>query len=189
MTEITQEQYVELSKEYGLEIALIKAVEQVESNGDGYLSNEDLKILFEGHIFSKLTNGKYDKSNLTISYLKWVRTFYKGGIAEYDRLEEAYKLDALQALKSASWGTFQIMGFNYEVCGYSSVVDFVQDVRIGLYYCLKHFFTYCTNRKLIDKLKKKDWRGFAKSYNGLGYEKNSYHTKLENAYKKYKHAI
>jgi hypothetical protein len=38
---------------------------------------------------------------------------------------------------------------------------------------------------LINALKNKDWKAFARGYNGVGYAKNSYDIKLANAYKKW----
>lgn len=39
----------------------------------------------------------------------------------------------------------------------------------------------------MDKyLRKKDWAGFARRYNGSSYARRGYHTRLAKAYKKYK---
>ena len=37
---------------------------------------------------------------------------------------------------------------------------------------------------LVNALKNKDWKAFARAYNGVAYAKNSYDIKLANAYKK-----
>lgn len=189
MSKLTEKDYRDLSLKYNLEVALIKAVEEVESNGNGYLDNGLLKILFEAHIFSRFTKHKYDKTNLSISSLFWNRSLYKGGIKEYLRLEEAYSLDLESALKSCSYGSFQIMGFNYKICGYNNVYEFVSDVRMGLLYGLNQFIKYCIGTNILIHLKSYKWNTFAKLYNGLGYLKNKYNIKLKNAYHKYKNAI
>ena len=38
---------------------------------------------------------------------------------------EAAHLNRIAALKSASWGKFQLMGFNYKLCGFNSLQAFV----------------------------------------------------------------
>lgn len=58
-------------------------------------------------------------------YPKWEKGHYKGGMGEYDRLEQARKIHPEAADSSASWGMFQIMGFNYAACGKKSVESFV----------------------------------------------------------------
>ncbi len=110
------------------DVPAIKAVAEVESAGDGFLSDGRVKVLFEGHKFYKYTKGAYAQSHPTICYLKWTRAFYaKGpnpdvrGAGELARLDEAIALDRTAALMSASYGKFQIMGFNYEICGFENV--------------------------------------------------------------------
>ena len=179
---ITNEEYINLSNSYGLEIEVIKAVESVEANGNGYILNNLPKILFEAHIFHRLTHGKYDKKYLKLSSLVWNRSLYKGGINEYVRLSEAFDLNQEAALKSCSWGLYQIMGFNYASCGYETVYEFIEDVKKGLVYCLKQFLSYCNKNKLIGYLKNKNWVEFSRRYNGLSYAINKYHIKLKKAY-------
>ncbi|MEJ2621539.1 MAG: N-acetylmuramidase domain-containing protein [Candidatus Thiodiazotropha sp.] len=44
----------------------------------------------------------------------------QGGAAEHTRLKKTSTLNETAALKSAPWGKFQIMGFNYKAVGYSN---------------------------------------------------------------------
>ena len=55
---------------------------------------------------------------------KWKKTHYKGGLGEYTKLEKASHIHHKAALASASWGLFQIMGFNYAACGCKDVDEF-----------------------------------------------------------------
>lgn len=100
------------------------AVLTVETRGFGYLQNRCPQILFERHIFHKLTNGEYDDGNADISNGK--AGGYVGGQGEYDRLGKAMKLDWENALQSASWGIGQVMGFNYKVAGFGTVDAMIQ---------------------------------------------------------------
>ena len=170
----------------GTDIASIRAVADVESNGAGFLNDGKPKILFEGHIFSQFTNRKYDKTNSTLSYSDWTDKYYKGGLAEYKRFESASKLDEQAALKSTSWGKFQIMGFNHKSCGYSKVGDFVKAMKEGESKQLLAFINFLKSEKIAKYLISHEWSSFAKKYNGPLYKKNKYDIKLHDAYRKYK---
>jgi LysM repeat protein len=123
---MTHKDWQRAANSLGVDVAAIKAVAKVEAAGKGFLSNGSPVILFEAHQFSRLTTGRYDGTHPGISSPKWNRSLYQGGAAEHTRLREAAALDETAALKSASWGKFQIMGFNYKSAGYNSVRDFVK---------------------------------------------------------------
>lgn len=187
---ITDDKIIEISKETNLEPAALKAVILTESSGDGFLKSGKLKILFEGHIFwkeLKLQNIKpetYAPDNQDILYPVWTKKYYKGGEEEYDRLERAIKINRIAALKSTSYGLFQIMGFNYKKCGYFTTQDMINDFNVGENQQIKAFITFISGSK-YNALKNKDWATFAFLYNGSGYKKNQYDKKLENYYNKY----
>src|SRR5690349_16354590 len=110
---LTPADYQRAASALGCETAVIRAVDRVESAGSGMLLNGQPEILFEAHIFSRLTGGKYDTSHPHISSRSWNRSLYKGGAAEHGRLDEAVALNRTAALQSASWGRFQILGSNW----------------------------------------------------------------------------
>lgn len=181
----------------GIESALLKAVKLVESgNKDGFLDSGRPQILFEGHIMYRKLKKKYGKALAdqrtkeypTLVYPTWDRTMYKGGEAEWDRLYLAMEIDRELALQSASWGMFQIMGFNYRMCGCRTIDVFVERVSESHESQLKMICQFMFNSKCLKYLKEHNWREFAKRYNGAGYEKNNYHQKIENAYRNYKNA-
>lgn len=175
-----------------VDVPAIKAVAEVESGGDGFLSNGDIKILFEGHQFYKYTKGVYARSHPTICYPKWTSAFYcKGktdarGACELERLRQAQALDHKAALYSASYGKFQIMGFNYTLCGFTGVDEFVDFMKESEGNQLQAFCEYITNTNLDDPLRAHSWADFARRYNGPGYAKNAYDKKLAAAYTKHK---
>lgn len=167
------------------DVAAIKAVAEVESRGDGFLQNGKSKILFEGHIFYKYTKGKYKDSNPTICYTPWTTKYYLGGEKEYTRLEQAEQLDKHAARMSASYGKFQIMGFNFAACGFSTVDEFYDAMQLDEKSQLEAFCEYIKHVGLNNALREHKWESFAKAYNGPEYWKNKYHIKLANAYDKY----
>ena len=179
-TRFTDEAIEQAAKKIGCAVAAVRAVIDVESRG-GFLQDGRPKILFERHYFRRLTKGKYDQSNPDISAAKWGG--YAGGAAEYDRLSRAIKLDRDAALRSASWGAFQIMGDNCKICGFSNVEDFVKAMVAGEPEQLDAFVEFVKKSNLDDELTRLDWTGFARGYNGPAYATNHYDEKLAGAYK------
>lgn len=169
----------------GCEVAAIKAVAEVESGGrSGFLRNGQPKILFESRWFHKLTDGIYDATHPDISTPTWVRN-YAGGAKEYRRLEKAIALDRKAALKSASWGKFQVLGVNHEVAGFRGVEGFVKAQMKSEGKHLDAFVGFVERNRLDDELRDLRWADFARGYNGPGYKKNRYDTKMAAAYKKH----
>ncbi len=189
---LTDSDYERAAKKLGVDKNAVKTVAQVETSGDGFLSNGHPKVLFEGHYFHRLTGGQFDATNPTISYPHWTSKYYEGGLGEVtDRLDVAEQLDHTAALESASWGKFQIMGENYKQAGFSNVDDFVSAMNDNEGKQLDAFTNYIMNDKrtfngktMAQALKDKDWKTFARLYNGKGYKKNKYDTKLKHAYGK-----
>jgi hypothetical protein len=182
---LSEEDFIEAARELNCEAAIVKAVSEVESSGSGFLENGNPKILFEANIFSQETKHIYDNSHPDISSKKWNKALYKGGLAEYERLEKAKLLNFTAALHSASWGKFQIMGFNYALCGYQSVQLFVEDMYVSEKEHLACFLKFVKALKLDACLVNKDWAKFSAGYNGKGYKLNNYDVKLQKAYNKF----
>jgi hypothetical protein len=161
------------------QVAAVRAVIDVESRG-GFLADGRPKILFERHYFSRLTGHRFDGAHPDISNPKWGG--YKGGAAEYDRLGRAVNLDREAALRSASWGAFQIMGDNCKACGFATGEDFVKAMVSGEPAQLDAFVSFVKKNGLDDELIRCDWAGFARGYNGPAYKANKYDEKLKAAY-------
>lgn len=190
---LTDENSTQIAELLGCEPAVLKAVQQVETGGrGGFFSPGRPAILFEGHIFwtqlkKRGSNPEdYVKGNENILYPKWEKGRYKGGIGEYDRLEQARKINREAADASASWGMFQIMGFNYAACGEESIESFVRSMCESEFKQLLLTANFIKkNSQMLQALQAKDWVVFAKCYNGPAYAQNSYDVKLEAAYLKY----
>jgi hypothetical protein len=172
--------------------AAIKAVYEVEAGGAGFLGLRP-KLLFEGHIFWRLLqdSGKdaamLAHGNEDILFEKWTSAHYRGGLAEYERLDRACKLDPVAATRSASWGLFQIMGMNHAAAGFPNVDDFVMAMNRSEAAHLDAFAAFLLGtqhggKSLRDLLAAHDWPVFARAYNGPGYKKNRYDEKLRRAF-------
>lgn len=184
---LTREDFLDDAKLIGCEVEAIMAVAAVESRGGGFDPEGFPKTLFEGHWFHKLTKGKYTQSHPTLSYPTWTRVHYgKSWKEEKTRLNQAIALDRTAALQSASWGMFQIMGFNHAVCGYKTVQQFVNAMCKDENAQLEAFTQFIIQRGLADELRDRRWADFARHYNGPRYAENKYDIKLEQAYQKIK---
>lgn len=190
---LIDEDFTQVAELLGCEPAALKAVQQVETGGRGdFFSPGRPAILFEGHIFwtqlkKRGSNPEdYVKGNENILYPKWEKGHYKGGIGEYDRLEQARKINREAADASASWGMFQIMGFNYAACGEESIESFVRSMCESEFKQLLLTANFIKkNSQMLQALQARDWAVFAKCYNGPAYAQNRYDVKLEAAYQKY----
>lgn len=167
----------------GCDVPALRAVLQVEALGSGFLEDGRPKILFERHIFHRLTQGKFDTIAPTIS--SPVAGGYKGPEGEWLRLYLAMQFDAEAACQSASWGIGQVMGFNWKLCAEKSLLGFIlgmhhsEDAQLAMMANFIH-----SNAPMAQALRQHDWAGFAKLYNGSSFAKNAYDTKLASAYAK-----
>lgn len=188
---ISEAKFQEVSKDLGIEVAVLKAVAEVESSGEGFLADGQPKILFEPHIFWKnlvkrgIDPSLHIKGNEDIIYPKWKSGAYGKVSEQHSRLQRAVKINREAALESASWTSFQILGQNWKSMGYDSIQDFINDAYTDEDKHLDMFVKFVQANNLVRFLKSKEWRSFARGYNGSGFEKNKYHTKLEAAYRKY----
>lgn len=165
-------------------VASVKAVCQVEAPKGGFLPSGEPTILFERHKFSQFTRRKFDKAHPDIS--NRLRGGYLGGAAEHKRLQKAAALDRVAALKSASWGKFQIMGFNHAAAGFADIQAFINAMYHSEGAQLDAFVNYIlAERELHAALKARDWAEFARRYNGEAYAENAYDTKLAAAYRRF----
>lgn len=186
MKQVTEQGYQRAAKIIGCDIATIKAVTEVESGGSGFLPDGQCKILFEPHIFYRELQRKGITPKISdICYPKW-GTYKYGKVSEqHGRLQRAVAIDRECALKSASWGLFQICGFNFKACECNDVQEFVTRMIESEDSQLELFAQFIINSGYADELREKRWADFARLYNGSGFKKNQYDTKLAAAYKKF----
>lgn len=106
---------------------------------------------------------------------------------DYLRLINAFRLNKEAALKSASWGKFQVMGENFNRCGERTVDQFIEKMcrnEVGQIELLAGFIK--TNSKLWQAVKEKNWQLIAYHYNGPNYKNDTdYDVKLKESYEYY----
>lgn len=174
----------------GVDLATVKAINEVESRGCGFLDDGNPIILFERHVFYRLLSAKkFNMKDLTSRYPGIVNKSpggYVGGREEYTRLRVADTIDQVSALESCSWGIYQIMGYHWERLGYASIYDFVKAMRESEATQLDAFVRFVkSDNKLHEALKDKKWDEVARIYNGPNYKRNLYDIKLERAYDRF----
>lgn len=182
-TKLTNADFCRASKRLRCEVAAIKAVSQVESRGEPFYDDGFPVILFERHKFRAFTKGRFSKDHPDISGP--AGGYGKAGQNQRNKFNKAFALDPDAAMKSCSWGQFQIMGFNHELCGYRTVGAFVDAMKAGVDSQLDAFVSYVLKRSLDDELRRKNFYLFAEAYNGPNQEENNYSGKMETAYKKF----
>jgi hypothetical protein len=189
---ISESDYEAYAERLDVEVSAIMAVASVESGRLGGFYNGRPVIRYELHIFHKLTGGIYQKSHPHLSQPTFEagNKYHVGGQKnEWSLLYGAMILRDQdgrrrydEALSSASWGRFQIMGFNATKLGWSSVKAFVIDMFTSEVNHLEAFVRFCQNNNLIQYIKNKDWANFAYRYNGPKYKVNRYDKKMKEAY-------
>ncbi len=164
----------------GVGEADLRAVLAVETSGNGFLPDGRPKILFERHVFHRLTKGRHSADHPDISNPE--RGGYRGGAAEYGRLERAVALDRRAAFDSTSWGLGQIMGFNAAKVGYSDAEAMARDFAQGADAQVAAVARFIAASGAQAHLAAHDWAAFARVYNGPRFAENRYDEKLRRAY-------
>lgn len=213
MEELKEEDFLEAAQILDCEVEAIKAVAKVESANKGfydniidynfnYITNNFCFVLFnkrmpiilyERHIFYNLLNKTKNKEE--IEKAKKDSSIYNSlsgnygsasALNQYSKLQKAVSINPEIGYQSASYGMFQIMGFNYKSCGFNDLVDFLVAMEAGQKEQLKAFCNFIKSNNLQKYLKNKQWAEFAKRYNGPNYKKNNYDVKMQNEYNKLK---
>lgn len=178
------------AKQLGVPLASVKAVNAVESNGNGFLPDGRVSILFERHVFyARLQAHGVDPAPHAVRFPGIVnpkRGGYAGGAAEHARLATAAQVCRAAALEAASWGAFQIMGYHWEALGYESVEAFVASQQESEGAQLAAFVKFIEADPALHKaLIGRKWAAFARGYNGPAYAENLYDVKLARAYERF----
>lgn len=171
--------------ELGVKAAEVWTVVLVETDPPhgGFWANGKPQILYEQHIFHRLTNGRFDQSHPEISN-PVAGNYGASGEHQYERLAEAMSCDRNAALMSASWGIGQTMGNLFGDLGYASPDEMVAKLTLSEDEQLLAMAREIKHSSIDKALANHDWKTFARRYNGAGYERNHYDEHLQSAYAK-----
>lgn len=174
------------AKEHNLSAALLMSFVETESGGEGFDSKTGkILIQFEPAWFKKrepyAPSGKWSVNKVDRQEAEWIA------------FNDAFKISPKSAMESTSIGLPQIMGGNYKLCGFKTVDDFWDYMKIGLaehIECLIRFIKNSPN--LFNAFQSKNFHLMAVYYNGAGYQelakklkREPYNITLEKNYNKY----
>ena len=183
---LTDNDFRIVANELGVEVAAIKAVVRIEAGAscEGFWAPGVPVINFDRTMYSRMkaTTGKKAPSSATVP--AGIKSSY--GRSEWSQLIAARKVNMDKANMGTFWGMFQIGGFNWKACGCKDIDEFVERMSYSEFEQLELFATFIRNTDMLPALKEKNWASFARKYNGASYAKRGYHTKMANAYARFK---
>lgn len=192
---VGDEDIISIANQINVSPAILFAFKEIEGAGAGFFNDGRAVLLFERHCFYRdlVKNKGQALADSTFAMYPDIcnpkRGGYIGGKAEYTRMAKAATIDNEAALRSASHGMFQIMGFNHKACGYNNVVSMVSDFNTSEDLQLLAMAKFIKNNaRLYAAIQSLDFYTAAELYNGSAQDEGpglSYDARLKNAYLKY----
>ncbi|KAB2715565.1 N-acetylmuramidase family protein [Brucella intermedia] len=180
-----------MAKEAKIEPAALLAIAEVESGGRALHNvngGKEPAIRFEGHYFDRRLSGRlreYARSNgLSAPIAGRIRNPKSQG-ERWLLLERAMGLNKKAALESTSWGLGQVMGAHWEWLGYMTVDDLVAEARGSVAGQARLMLRFIEKAELLEVLKTRNWREFARRYNGPAFARNEYDKRMAEAYQRW----
>ena len=188
----------------GVPAANLLAFVEVESNGVAFAANGGQNralIRWEGHYFYRRLQN--DESALNEAVETGLAGQTAGSVPnprdQGDRyailtaamdLCRRHGLDPDLACECVSVGLGQVMAANWRSLGYQSAHDMIVEAHDetpekDIADQIEMMGRYLTANGLVDELQRGDWTALARAYNGPGYAKNAYDTKLAAAYRRW----
>jgi N-acetylmuramidase/Putative peptidoglycan binding domain len=183
---LTDDALAAAAQKLGCGVAEIWAIAFTETDPPygGFLVDKRPQILFERHIFSRLTDGRFDAVNPNISNPR-PGGYGAGGAHQHDRLSQAMGLDESAALQSASWGIGQVLGENYREAGFTSPEELARQVFASEDQQLIAVANEIVTDGVARALATHDWKTFARIYNGPNYAENDYDNRIRTWFEKF----
>lgn len=176
---ITEKEYANLANEFNVGISKVKAIDTVESNGQGFdPKTGKIVIQFEPHYFkriSKFVSGLWSLNKVDIQ------------IQEWKAFNDAFSKNQNAAMESTSIGRMQVMGEHWKRLGFSSVGqmwDFAKKSEANQLWLGLKFIA--TDRRLFNAVQAWDTKTIALLYNGKNYWIKGYDKKLKKAELKFR---
>lgn len=187
-----------------MDYAAAIAVFSVESTGEPFGPYMRPIIRFEVHKFwdfcGKWNPAKFDEHFRYDKKIRWTNHFFRkfttdpfvelhirGPESQQREWEAFYVASGLvngavdAAIQATSFGFGQLLGVHYERLGYEKPTDFLE-AQFSLSAQLHDFFKFIrTDVKLLAAIETKDWKTFARIYNGTG-QVDTYSAWLSEAY-------
>lgn len=182
----------QIAARINVEPAALLAVAEVESAGKAFATvngRAEPLIRFEGHYFDRRLSGQ----KRARARAEGLASPKAGGVpnpssqpARWALLERAAAIDENAAYESVSWGVGQVMGAHWESLGFGNVGELVSLCRSSVGGQVDLMARFIVKNGLAPALRSRDWAAFARGYNGAGYKKNAYDTKMAKAYARWR---
>ncbi len=186
--------YIKAADFLGAPEAYFRAVVQVEAASKFFNRDGTPLLAFEPHVFYRSLPKplKEDAVDKGLAHPKWGKLPYlRSQKARYRQLAAARKIHDGAGLKACSYGGPQILGENFELCGFRSVQKFCAAMATDGDTQLMAMASFIHNSKkrvrskvtgdrmnAHQALQAGDFYVFAEIYNGPAQEKNDYEGKL-----------
>lgn len=180
-----------VARERNLHAPTLVAVVEAESNGVPFTKVDGRNVplvRIEGHYFDRLVPASKQKQARAAGLASPKAGVVKNPKSQADRyrmFQLMCDIDKDAAIMSCSWGVGQVMGVHWQKLGFGSASEFHTFIMSGLRSQVEVMVRFIENAGLIDELKRQDWAGFARIYNGPRYRDNKYDTKMAAAYARY----
>ncbi|MDE5970680.1 MAG: N-acetylmuramidase family protein [Muribaculaceae bacterium] len=192
-TSLTEADMQAAADSLGVELAVIKAVIEVEAGHShcGIIAPGIPLVVFQRSVFLK--KAEKNRADLKRAKKEFSELFsttpnrsLSRNLRHYNLLKQAMDVDYNAAIESTFWGMFQIGGFNWKRCGASSPEEFAFRMSLSEKEQLRYFTKFIQRGDMLQSLRDKNWERFAVVYNGPAFRRHSYHVRLAEAYKKHK---
>ncbi|MDJ0626567.1 MAG: N-acetylmuramidase domain-containing protein [Candidatus Caenarcaniphilales bacterium] len=175
----------EQAQENNIERAILRAIIDVESSGNGFYKKGEsfegkCKVRFEPDYFEKFSGARpfFIPGSISTKEAKSYSEY-----TDRNAYEQALIQSPSSTILASSFGLGQIMGFNYQGVGFNSLYEFSRAMESSEYDQLLAMIKFITsNQELAKAAKNKDFAKVASLYNGKTYKEVSYDKKLESAY-------
>lgn len=191
---LTEADYREVAADLGVETAAIKAIVEIETGRTrkGFHAEGKPIINFDLALFRRAAarRGVNLSKHQSSPALQPVNISKYGSqqAAQQARFDAAMSIDSVAAIESTFWGMFQIGGFNWRKCGCASAGEFAERMSRSERDQLDLFAEFVKSTGLVKHLRTKNWRAFARGYNGPSYAARNYHNRMAASYARHKKA-
>lgn len=186
---------ISMASHADIEPAALLAVAEVESGGRALFPVADRKepaIRFEGHYFDRRLSGRIREQARQMGLASPDAGRVRNPKTQRERwvlLERAMSIHRQAALESTSWGLGQVMGAHWEWLSYQSIDELVSEARSGIAGQVSLMLNFIDKAGLKVSLQAKDWRDFARRYNGPAFARNQYDSRMAAAYERWNRSL
>ncbi|HWT64068.1 MAG TPA: N-acetylmuramidase family protein [Ochrobactrum sp.] len=186
---------ISLANAMKIEPAALLAVAEVESGGRALFDINGKKepaIRFEGHYFDRRLSGRMREQARQAGLSAYEAGRIRNPKTQRERwplLERAMSIHKKAALESTSWGLGQVMGAHWEWLGYRNVDELVAGARSGVTGQIQLMLRFIEKAGLGEALQTRDWRDFARRYNGPAFARNQYDSRMASAFERWNRSL